>query len=108
MVWLLFDPGQPQYVAVKNCEIEDFSCDNTDQDLQISQVSMEFSHLMGYIMWFGYQGIIVILLINILIAMMNTSFSKIWQSADTAWTYSRSCYLVEFLDSRTILPPPFR
>merc|ERR1712110_1088761 len=40
--------------------------------------------------------------------MMNTTFSKIWQAADTAWKYSKSFYQVEFLDSRAILPPPFR
>ena len=111
MFWLLFDPGKPEYVAIKKCGgIEGFSCNTTenDRDLQIGQVSMEFSHWMGYAMWACYQGITVILLINILIAMMNTTFSKIWQAADTAWKYSKSFYQVEFLDSRAILPPPFR
>ena len=108
MFWLLFDPGQPDYVAIKKCGIEGFSCDNTDEKLQIGQVSLEFSHWIGYAMWACYQGITVILLINILIAMMNTTFSKIWQAADTAWKYSKSFYQVEFLDSRAILPPPFR
>ena len=110
MFWLLFDPGQPGYVAIKKCGIENFTCNDTDkyEDLQINQVSMEFSHWMGYAMWASYQGITVILLINILIAMMNTTFSKIWQAADTAWKYSKSFYQVEFLNSRAILPPPFR
>ena len=108
MFWLLFDPGQPDYVAIKKCGIEGFSCDNTDEKLQIGQVSLEFSHWIGYAMWACYQGITVILLINILMAMMNTTFSKIWQDADTAWKYSKSFYQVEFLDSRAIFPPPFR
>ena len=109
MFWLLFDPGQPDYVAIKKCGgIEDFSCNSTDEKLQISQVSLEFSHWIGYAMWACYQGITVILLINILIAMMNTTFSKIWKDADTAWKYSKSFYQVEFLDSRAIFPPPFR
>ena len=109
MFWLLFDPGQPDTVAIKKCGNEDFSCNNTtDEELQIGQVSMEFSHLIGYAMWACFQGITVILLINILIAMMNTTFSKIWQDADTSWKYSKSFYQVEFLDSRAIFPPPFR
>ena len=110
MFWLLFDPGKLEYVAINKCGIEGFPC-NTDskgEDLQIGQVSMEFSHFIGHAMWACYQGITVILLINILIAMMNTTFSKIWQAADTAWKYSKSFYQVEFLDSRAILPPPFR
>ena len=105
MFWLLFDPGQPEYVSIKKCGLEGYSCKD---DLEIGQVSMEFSHLVGHAMWACYQGITVILLINILIAMMNTTFSKIWQAADTAWKYSKSFYQVEFLDSRAILPPPFR
>ena len=112
MFWLLFDPGKLEYVAINKCEKieEGFSCDTKDgeEDLQIGQVSMEFSHFIGHAMWACYQGITIILLINILIAMMNTTFSKIWQAADTEWKYSKSFYQVEFLDSRAILPPPFR
>ena len=107
MFWLLFDPGQPDIVSIRKCGLEGFSC-NKSHELEIGQVSMEFSHLVGHAMWACYQGITVILLINILIAMMNTTFSKIWQAADTAWKYSKSFYQVEFLDSRAILPPPFR
>ena len=111
MFWSLFDPGHPEYVSVKKCGNEmmkkGFSCD-PEKDLEVGQVSMEFSHLMGHAMWACYQGITVILLINILIAMMNTTFSKIWLMADTAWKYSKSFYQVEFLDPRAILPPPFR
>ena len=111
MFWSLFDPGHPEYVSVKKCGNEmmekGFSC-HPEKDLEVGQVSMEFSHLMGHAMWACYQGITVILLINILIAMMNTTFSKIWQMADTAWKYSKSFYQVEFLDPRAILPPPFR
>ena len=108
MFWLLFDPGKLEYVAIIKCGFEGCNNDTKGEDLQISQVSMEFSHFIGHAMWACYQGITVILLINILIAMMNTTFSKIWQAADTAWKYSKSFYQVEFLDSRAILPPPFR
>ena len=59
-------------------------------------------------MWGLYQVIIVIILTNILIAMMTTTYTNISKSADTEWKYSKSFYQVEFLASRAILPPPFR
>ena len=38
MFWLLFDPGQPDYVAIKKCGMEgfsNFSCNNTNEKLEI-------------------------------------------------------------------------
>ena len=59
-------------------------------------------------MWAVYQGITIILLINILIAMMNTTYNIIWSSADTQWKYSKSFYQIQFLFPREALPSPFR
>ena len=59
-------------------------------------------------MWGVYQGITIILLINILIAMMNTTYNTIWSSADTQWKYSKSFYQIQFLFPREALPSPFR
>ena len=50
----------------------------------------------------------MILLINILIAMMNTTYTRVWEQADKEWKYSKTFYQVEFLEARAILPPPFR
>ena len=38
---------------------------------------------MSMAVWAVYQAITVILLINILIAMMNTTYNRIWESSDT-------------------------
>ena len=39
MFWLLFDPGQPDFVAIKKCGgIEDFSCNSTDEKLEIGLI----------------------------------------------------------------------
>ena len=54
------------------------------------EFSKEFSHPMGLSLWAMYQGIICILLINILIAMMNNKFMKIWQNVDAEWKFSKS------------------
>ena len=108
MFWRLFDPGQPDFVTVVRCDDTQENCEDDDFKENLKHHSLEFSHLMGQAMWAAYQGITVILLINILIAMMNTTYTRIWEQRDTEWKYSKSFYQVEFLDARAILPPPFR
>jgi len=64
---------------------------------------------MGLSLWAMYQGIVVILLLNILIAMMNNTYMKVWANVDTEWKYSKSHYQVQqYLAPRAIMPPPFR
>merc|ERR1712080_99991 len=70
--------------------------------------SLEFSHAMGLAMWALYQGLTVILLINILIALMNSTYMKVWENADMEWKYSKSFYQIQFLHPRAVFPPPFR
>ena len=41
-----------------------------------------------------YQGVICILLINILIAMMNTTYNKVWENIDGEWKFSKSHFQV--------------
>ena len=108
LFWRLFDPGQPEVATVVKCDPEAESCDSEDLLEDIDHVSLEFSHLLGQAMWAAYQGIAVILLINILIAMMNTTYTRVWEQADKEWKYSKTFYQVEFLEARAILPPPFR
>ena len=58
--------------------------------------SLEFSHLMGLVLWGIYQIIIYILMLNLLIAVMNTSYSELWQNAQKEWKYSKSYFQVNF------------
>ena len=41
-----------------------------------------------------YQLVVAIIMINLLIAVMNNTFSEVWQTADKKWKYSRSYYQV--------------
>ena len=50
---------------------------NNDDD---KAFSMELSHLMGLVLRGIYQIIIYVLMLNLLIAVMNTSYSKLWQN----------------------------
>jgi hypothetical protein len=74
--------------------------------------SVQFSHMMGLTMWAIYQGLTAILLINILIALMNSTYMKVWKNLDVEWTFSKTFYNNTFyqmqcLSPRAIFPPPF-
>ena len=56
--------------------------------------SLEFSHLMGLALWGFFQIIAVILLVNLLIAVMNTSYSNLWQNARKESKFSKSYFQV--------------
>ena len=58
-------------------------------------------------MWAIYQVSVAIILLNLLIALMNDTYSKISQNADTEWKYSKSFYLMTFLTPKAALPAPF-
>ena len=110
MIWRIFDPGQPHYAAVLNFDFANCTKTETNDndEYNINCISEEFSHLMGMAIWGAYQALTVILLINILIAMMNTTYHRIWDSSDTQWKYSKSFYQIQFLFPRASLPSPFR
>ena len=108
MMWRVFEPGRPEFVTINKCDPSVAEDCPDDENLDIDKMSVEFSHSLGIVMWAAYQIITVILLINILIAMMNTTYLRIWERADMEWKYSKSFYQVEFLSNEAILPPPLR
>jgi len=54
--------------------------------------SLEFSHFVGQAVWAVYQIIVVILLLNVLIAIMNTRYAEVWERAEKEWKYSKTYY----------------
>ena len=83
MFWLVFNgDGSSQRIQHRT------AVDNT------MEFSKEFSHPMGLSLWAMYQGIICILLINILIAMMNTTYENVWKNVDGEWKFSKSHFEV--------------
>ena len=57
--------------------------------------SMAFSHSMGMVIWGFYQIIMSILMLNILIAIMNTTYAKVWENVDQEWKSQRTYYQVK-------------
>ena len=82
MLWRVLNPEGPEMVQIN------------DTTKGGEPFSLEFSHLMGIILWAVYQAIITILLVNILIAIMNSTYIKVWQSSNTEWKYSKIYYQV--------------
>ena len=101
MFWRLFAPGEPDYATVLKCD--GGNCTET-----ANNISLEFSHTMGLVMWALFQGVTTIVLLNLLIAQMNSTYTRVWTQCDKIWKYSKSFYQVKFLDSRTSMPPPFK
>ena len=84
LFWRIIASSGPEMVNIKN---------NQDDE---NDFSLEFSHLMGLVLWGIYQIIIYILMLNLLIAVMNTSYSELWQNAQKEWKYSKSYFQVNF------------
>jgi len=99
LFWRVLDPGEPEMAQV----IKRRNSTNPDDFV----ISHEFSHLLGLGIWAAYQLIVTVILLNILIALMNNTFSKISENADIEWKYSKSYYLMGFLTPKAALPPPF-
>ena len=127
MFWRVFDgDASNTKIQLNSTQAEFIKADPED-------FSLEFSHMAGLSMWAMYQGITAILLINILIALMNSTYLRVWENVDTEWKYhktfyqvlivcilfSQQCaplnlqlispnYQVQFLDPRANFPAPFR
>ena len=86
MFWRILDPGQPRYVTIVHGGGNDT---NDSDEMVFNKVSHQFSHLVGIFLFGLYQIILIVLFINTLIAMMNTTFLKIWESSDVQWKFSK-------------------
>eukprot|EP00092_Neocalanus_flemingeri_P016679 GFUD01018042.1.p1 GENE.GFUD01018042.1~~GFUD01018042.1.p1 ORF type:complete len:544 (-),score=113.53 GFUD01018042.1:43-1674(-) len=104
MFWKVFD-GDFSSMEVFEQEQEQ---ENSTQETIGKEFSLEFSHVMGLTFFALYQGLTVILMINILIAMMNSTYSEVWGNSDREWKYSKSYYQIQFLRPQAAFPPPFR
>ena len=98
MFWRVLD-GDMSSAMIQNKE---------NYNNKTSVFSLEFSHAMGLTMWAMYQGLAAILLINLLVALMNSTYMKVWQNVDMEWKFSRTFFQVQYLAPRTVFPPPFR
>ena len=64
------------------------------KDSNDEEFSFEFLHFMGFFIWAVYQIMVSILMLNVLIAIMNSTYSEVWSSIDKEWRFSRTYYQV--------------
>ena len=83
LFWAIVVSEGPDVVNIKNI--------NNDE----KEFSLEFSHLMGLVLWGVYQIMIYVLMLNILIAVMNTSYSNLWQNVQVEWKFNKSHFQVK-------------
>jgi len=93
LLWRIYSAGDQTGMQIKHVD---------------AGASHEFSHSFILMGWALYQLVVAIIMINLLIAVMNNTFSEVWQTADTKWKYSRSYYQANFLRKKSTFPPPFQ
>ncbi|XP_077985059.1 short transient receptor potential channel 4-like isoform X2 [Glandiceps talaboti] len=79
--------------------------------VELSSLKVKADHAsvenFGLILYAFYYVIAVVVLLNLLIAVMSDTYSKIEGNADTEWKFSRSEMWVGFFEEGSTLPPPF-
>ncbi len=70
LVWSLYDPGHPEVVGC----------------------SEGISRAVALLLWFAYNAIVVIVLLNLLIALMNVATNAVVEDRVVSWKYHRQGY----------------
>jgi len=85
-LWSVFDPGHPEVVG---CTMQGIP------------------RYLAMSMWWVYQCIIVIVLMNLLIALMNATMNSIQSDRIQQWKFARTTIWLQFFDRKNVLPVPF-
>ncbi|XP_045127472.1 transient-receptor-potential-like protein [Portunus trituberculatus] len=67
----------------------------------------EYTRFWSMLMFGSYSVINIIVLLNLLIAMMSSSYSFIVEHADTEWKFARTKLWMSYFEEGNTLPPPF-
>ncbi|XP_050982999.1 short transient receptor potential channel 3 isoform X1 [Labeo rohita] len=78
---------------------------------EVSSVVLKYDHKfienIGYVLYGIYNVTMVVVLLNMLIAMINSSYQEIEDDADVEWKFARSKLWLSYFDNGKTLPPPF-
>ncbi|XP_067849313.1 short transient receptor potential channel 3 isoform X3 [Heptranchias perlo] len=78
---------------------------------EVSSVVLKYDHKfienIGYVLYGIYNVTMVVVLLNMLIAMINSSYQEIEDDADVEWKFARSKLWLFYFDHGKTLPPPF-
>ncbi|XP_070555984.1 short transient receptor potential channel 5-like [Ptychodera flava] len=77
------------------------------RSLDIIGLDHWFTETVGRGLYAAYHVLAIVVLLNILIAMMSNTYTRIEEDADMQWKYSRSRLWISFYEVNSTLPPPF-
>ncbi|XP_073341416.1 short transient receptor potential channel 6 [Pagrus major] len=73
----------------------------------VINIDHKFIENIGYVLYGVYNIIMVIVLLNMLIAMFNSSFQEIEDDADVEWKFARAKLWLSYFEYGGTLPVPF-
>ncbi|XP_068440630.1 short transient receptor potential channel 6 isoform X2 [Clinocottus analis] len=73
----------------------------------VINIDHKFIENIGYVLYGVYNIIMVIVLLNMLIAMFNSSFQEIEDDSDVEWKFARAKLWFSYFEHGGILPVPF-
>ncbi|KAM7398989.1 hypothetical protein PAMP_018286 [Pampus punctatissimus] len=73
----------------------------------VLNIDHKFIENIGYVLYGVYNIIMVIVLLNMLIAMFNSSFQEIEDDADVEWKFARAKLWFSYFEHGGTLPVPF-
>ncbi|XP_075330676.1 short transient receptor potential channel 6 [Odontesthes bonariensis] len=73
----------------------------------VININHKFIENIGYVLYGVYNIIMVIVLLNMLIAMFNSSFQEIEDDADVEWKFARAKLWFSYFEHVSTLPVPF-
>ncbi|XP_016426463.1 short transient receptor potential channel 7b isoform X1 [Sinocyclocheilus rhinocerous] len=78
---------------------------------EVVSVVLKYDHKfienIGYILYGVYNVTMVVVLLNMLIAMINSSYQEIEEDADVEWKFARAKLWLSYFDEGRTLPAPF-
>ncbi|XP_048398949.1 short transient receptor potential channel 7-like [Stegostoma tigrinum] len=78
---------------------------------EVISVVLKYDHKfienIGYILYGVYNVTMVVVLLNMLIAMINSSYQEIEEDADVEWKFARAKLWLSYFDEGRTLPAPF-
>ncbi|XP_072031973.1 short transient receptor potential channel 3-like isoform X2 [Amphiura filiformis] len=75
--------------------------------LHIKDGELGLTESLGHFMFALYLLVAVIVLLNALIAMMSSTYTRVLENAEMEWKYSRSIMMTGYILEGAVLPPPF-
>ena len=96
-----FKIGQDDYADIKRANVP---TDDSAEPVEILKQSI--AHNVGIYVWGAYQVLVVLVMLNLLISLMTTTFAKIQQNADMEWKFTRASCWIHYFDDRNAIPIP--